>query len=344
MSNIQNNNPTTLPHWDDLLLTHPETTFFHTAAWARVLSESYGYNPLYFSIIENGRLSGLIPVMEIDSILTGKRGVSLPFTDMCNPIARDPDVFARLFAAAIAHGRKAGWKNLDIRGGKAFLEKEPPAAQLVVHTLALNPGEADVSKAFRDSTYRNILKAQKEGVTVTIEHSSAAMAAFYRLHCETRRHHGLPPQPWSFFDKIEEHITAKGNGFVALAVYQGQTVSGAIFFNFNGATIFKYGASDRTFQHLRPNNLLLWQAIEWCSESGLRSFHFGRTEPENGGLLQFKDGWGATKAGLCYYKYDLRKDRFLSNDSGPKSSYRVFKMMPAPLLRLTGNLLYRHVG
>jgi hypothetical protein len=60
--------------------------------------------------------------------------------------------------------------------------------------------------------------------------------------------------------------------------------------------------------------------------------------------LQFKDGWGATKSGLCYYKYDLRKDRFLSNDSGPKSSYRVFKMMPAPLLRLTGNLLYRHVG
>jgi hypothetical protein len=342
--NIQIINPIEFPTWDDLLLTHPETTFFHTVAWAKVLSKSYGYKPLYFTIIDDGRVSGLIPVMEIDSFLTGKRGVSLPFTDLCNPIARDPDVFARLFEAVIAYGRKAGWKNLEIRGGKVFLEKEPPTAQLVVHTLALSPEEADVSKAFRDSTYRNIRKAQKEGVAVNLEHSSAAMASFYRLHCETRRHHGLPPQPWSFFDKIQEHIIAKGNGFVALAMYKGQSVSGAIFFNFNCATIFKYGASDKTFQHLRPNNLLLWQAIEWCSESGFRSFHFGRTEPENEGLLQFKDGWGAAKAGLCYYKYDLRKGRFLSNDSGPKSSYRVFKMMPAPLLRLTGNLLYRHVG
>ena len=342
--NIQIINPIEFPTWDDLLLTNQETTFFHTAAWAKVLSESYRYKPLYFTIIENGKLIGLIPVMEIDSFLTGKRGVSLPFTDLCNPIARDPDVFARMFEAVIAHGREAGWKNLEIRGRNAILDKEPSAAQLVVHTLALDPEAAEVSKAFRDSTYRNIRKAQKEGVTVNIEQSSAAVAAYYRLHCETRRHHGLPPQPRPFFDKIHEHIIAKGNGFVALALYQGQTVSGAIFLNFNGGTIYKYGASDKTFQHRRPNNLLIWQAIEWCSESGFRSFHFGRTELENEGLLQFKNGWGATKAGLFYYKYDLRKGRFLSNDSGPESSYRVFKMMPVSLLRLTGNLFYRHVG
>jgi hypothetical protein len=38
--NIQIINPTLYPHWDDLLITNPETTFFHTAAWAKVLREA----------------------------------------------------------------------------------------------------------------------------------------------------------------------------------------------------------------------------------------------------------------------------------------------------------------
>jgi hypothetical protein len=127
-------------------------------------------------------------------------------------------------------------------------------------------------------------------------------------------------------------------------LYQGRTVSGAIFLNFNGQTIYKYGASDKTFQHLRPNNLLIWQAIKWCIENGFRSLHFGRTDPKNGGLLQFKRGWGTTNSRLNYYKYDPKEGRFLSINSGLKSSYRIFKVMPAPFLRLAGKLLYRHVG
>ena len=43
--NISIINPIKHPDWDDLLLTADRATFFHTTAWARVLSESYGYKP-----------------------------------------------------------------------------------------------------------------------------------------------------------------------------------------------------------------------------------------------------------------------------------------------------------
>jgi len=65
-------NPLEIDDWDELLLTHPDYSFFHTSAWARVLHESYGYKPLYFTAIENGRLSALIPIMEVNSFLTGR--------------------------------------------------------------------------------------------------------------------------------------------------------------------------------------------------------------------------------------------------------------------------------
>ena len=71
-------------------------------------------------------------------------------------------------------------------------------------------------KSFRESTRRNIRQAEKEGVEVTLRHTREALAAFYRLHCLTRRYHGLPPQPWSFFEKIHEHIIAPAEGLCGL--------------------------------------------------------------------------------------------------------------------------------
>ena len=63
--NLEIINPIDYPNWDELLLTNDQTTFFHTSDWAKVLCESYRYKPLYFTVIEDGKLSALIPIMEI---------------------------------------------------------------------------------------------------------------------------------------------------------------------------------------------------------------------------------------------------------------------------------------
>jgi hypothetical protein len=88
----------------------------------------------------------------------------------------------------------------------------------------------------------------------------------------------------------------------------------------------------------------MWEAIKWYSQNGFRSFNFGKTEPTNKGLLQYKRGWGTKEQSLRYYKYDLTKDRFVSKKEGYKKFYKIFKQMPIPLLRLIGNVFYRHVG
>ena len=79
-------NPLDHPGWDDLLLTNRQSSFFHTTHWARVLRDSYGYTPVYFARIDDGKLETLIPVMDVRSPITGKRGVSIPFTDDSSPI------------------------------------------------------------------------------------------------------------------------------------------------------------------------------------------------------------------------------------------------------------------
>lgn len=337
--------PTKIPNWDQILLNTPGYSFFHSSAWARVLKEAYGYLPRYFAEIQNGRFSILVPVMEINSFLTGKRGVSLPFTDYCEPICEVANQFEGIWGQIQEKGRTWGWKSIEIRGGQSFFSASPSSSIYLGHVLKLAAQGDAIKKGFRDSTKRNIKKAGGEGVTVETSNSLQSLMNFVKLNQITRRAHGIPPQPIYFFEKVHEHILSKGHGLIVSASYQGQEIAAAVFFYFGEKVIYKYGASDRRYQHLRGNNLVMWEAIKSSCERGYKHFCFGRTEPENSGLLQFKSGWGAEENNIAYFRYNFKSMAMDSNnESGSKYYNRLFNRMPLPMLNALGSFFYKHIG
>ena len=96
--------------WDPMVISHPGHTFFHSAAWAKVLVETYGFLPCYPALFDGSRLQALLPMMEASSWLNGRRGVSLPFTDECAPLVTDPTDAPLLLAAAQERGEHRKWK------------------------------------------------------------------------------------------------------------------------------------------------------------------------------------------------------------------------------------------
>jgi len=338
-------NPLNNPQWDDLILSHPDCSFFHSAAWARVLVESYGYTPLYFAALSSDRLLALMPVMELSSFLTGVKGVSLPFTDYSNPIA-DVDIQPQaLLTQALQYGKQRGWKFLELRMGNSFLPPSLPSLTYVGHTLDLDGTADQIATRFRSSTKRNIKKAIHEGVEVKITTSLDSVKEFYRLNCLTRKEHGLPPQPYDFFKNIHQHVLLKGFGSVILASYRGKSIAGSVFFHFGRKALYKYGASDHRYQRLRSNNFIMWEAIRTYAEKGFQSICFGRTDKENQGLLQFKAGWGTTEKQIRYFRYDFGKQTFVSTSSRVTGWHnKIFRKMPIPLLKKAGSILYRHIG
>ena len=282
--------------------------------------------------------------MAINSFLTGKRGVSLPFTDQCPVIARDLGQFNEIFKKVIRHGKKKGWRSIELRAGDQYLPNAKPSDYFLTHDLNLVCAPEKIFAGFRSSTKRNIRKAEKQGVTVEIFNSMKSVNEFYRLNCLTRKEHGLPPQPYSFFEKVARHVMATQKGVVALASHKHKIIAGAVYFYSGKEAIYKYGASDKAFQNLRANNLVMWKAIVWFIQKGMKNLNFGRTEPEHTGLNRFKAGWGTKQGTLNYYKYDLKKDAFKADPPKIKTSYSVFHKMPLPLLKLAGRILYRHVG
>jgi lipid II:glycine glycyltransferase (peptidoglycan interpeptide bridge formation enzyme) len=213
------------------------------------------------------------------------------------------------------------------------------------HVLDLSQSQGQVFSNFRDSTRRNVKKAMKEGVEVKLDRSLESVKEFCRLNCMTRKEHGLPPQPFHFFKKIYDHVISKNLGMVVLASLNQENVAGAIYFHFGMKAVFKYGASDKKFQNLRANNLVMWEAMRWYSQNGYKSLCLGRTEFENQGLIQFKSGWGTTEQPIHYYQYDFKKGSFVRGSSKVTGFHnKIFRNIPIPISNKIGALLYKHVG
>jgi hypothetical protein len=339
-------NPINYPGWDDLVVSTENYSFFHSSCWAEVLNKSYRYKPIYFTLIDRHALSVMVPIFEIKSILTGKRAVSLPFSDYCQPIANGQETkFGQILNHIIRFGEKSGWEYIEFRGGDSLFQDVHPNSIYYAHTLDLNRNEDDIYKSFRNSNKRNIRKAAKEGVTVNAFDTFESIKEFFRLNCMTRKRHGLPPQPFKFFKNLHKYIISNNQGMVLLASYDSQTIGGAIFFHFGNKALYKFGASDLRFQNLRANNIIMWEAIRRYSKEGYSELCFGRTEPENSGLRQFKTGWGVKEHTIKYFKYNLKTHAFMPNSNHKAESYyKIFNYMPLPLLKLIGSLAYRHIG
>jgi Acetyltransferase (GNAT) domain len=333
------------PGWDGLLAASGAASFFHGAPWARVLRDSYGFSPVYFVAGDSSRMQCLLPVMEVDSRLTGRRGVSLPFTDECEPAADDADSFRRLFGEAVQFGRDRSWKYLEVRGGRQLLGDPPASTSFFGHSLDLRGGESAMFSAVDPAARRAVRKAEQGGLTVEFSRDLASVQAFYALLCKTRRRLGVPPQPFRFFTNLQRHVLEKGQGWVVLARLGSSPVAGAVFLHMGKTAMYKYGASDESFQHLRPNNLVMWEAIKFHSRKGFELLDFGRTSISNEGLRRFKLSWATTERRIDYVRYDLRRNRFVTVRDGSSGwQTGIFRILPSSLARLIGAAAYKHIA
>ena len=338
-------NPLEDPAWDARLAAWPQATFFHGSAWSRVLAGAYGYRPCYFIDNSGAAPASMIPMMEVDSPLTGRRGISLPFTDECEPLVSDEASFKKTYASVVDYARERKWKYIELRGGHQFLGKAPVSTLFYGHELPLSGDVESLFKRIDPSVRRAIRRAEQAGVTVEFSSQLKAVEFFYTLLCKTRRRLGVPPQPYSFFQEIHRQVIANGLGWVILAWNGTVPVAGAVFFLREKKATFKFGASDDRFQHLRANNLVMWSAIKKLNSTGFEILDFGRTTVSNEGLRKFKLGWGTIERTISYTRFDLIRDDFVTvADASSGWHSGIFRALPSPLSRLIGMALYKHIA
>jgi len=334
--------PVQQPGWDQLIALHRDAGCFHSSAWAKVLYQSYGHRPFYLHFSRGGRLVALIPLMEVRSPFTGCRGVCLPFSDMCEPLIFEPEALGFIRERLLHLAQQRRWTHFEIRGGKSFQPTAGTATKFWAHALTLHSEPQKLLVGFASSVRRAIRKAERNGVSATASHSRQSVGDFYQLHVQTRRRHGLPPQPASFFLNIYEQIIKPGLGFTVLAQRGYRRIAAAIFFHFGKNALYKYGASDNRFQEFRASNLVMWQGIQFLARQGAERLHLGRTDCENDGLRRFKLSWGTEEEALNYFRVDPSGREYAARHDSTFHK-RIFYRLPLAFNRLAGSMIYPHL-
>jgi len=331
------------PAWSAFVKSCATATPFHHPSWAQLLADTYGYSAFALALRDgDGAPVAGAPFIEVRALSRRRRWASLPFTDVCPLLAADP-MSERAFAASLAQAQASlEAPALEVRAPLAEPGWQTSTCALL-HVLELGDAE-DVRRRFsRSQVIRNIARAEREGVTVRAAANPADLDAFYALHTRTRRRQGVPVQPRRFFDLLWSRFVEPGHASILLASAGGPPLAGALFLNWNGTTIYKFGASDPQGWPVRPNHLLFWTAIEAACARGDREFDFGRTDLDNSGLSAFKRAWGGVERPLTYST--LAPGAALGHQSaGGRLLGAAIRRGPSWLCRGLGEALYRYAA
>lgn len=342
--------PRATTEWDSFVESHPDATVFHTGNWARVVLDTYNYRPLYH-VSRDGNLNirAGVPLMQVEGRLTNRRLVGLPFSDVCAPLLDGPSNSADLLSALRSVVGEAQASHVEVRGpGTVSLEDAGfrGGAAFYQHIVPIAASAEETAKGFHSSARRAIRKSEKEGITVRHANDLADMREFYRLTVLTRKKQRLLPQPWRFFENIHRHMIETGAGHLLLAEYEGRPVAGDLLLQFRDQMVYKFNASDPAYLHLRPNNMLLWEAIKLSAERGCRTLDLGRCDEDNEGLRRFKLLWGSEEKLLRYYTY--KRSGAGNGSAAGDLTRRVLplfvKVAPSFALQGMGSAVYHNFG
>jgi hypothetical protein len=282
--------------------------------------------------------------MEVNSFVTGRRGICLPFSDFCAPLLFSNCPANSVAEAVIQMARKRRWKHIDIRGRGTFPESIPASVAFFSHKIDLRGGAEAIFARVKGSVRRAVRRAERSDLRLDTNGSPEAMSTFYNLQVQTRRRHGLPPQPLGFFRQIYQQVIKPGHGFIVVAESQGRPVSAMVFFRHGNGAIYKFGASDKALQEYRANNLTMWTGIQHLADRGCQTLHFGRSSLANKGLRQFKLSWGPEEGLLEYFRLDPKtRHSTPTRDRTTGRHTTIFARLPLVLNRAAGALIYPHL-
>ncbi len=336
--------------WDEFVQRHPRSSVFHSSAWLSALSRTYGYTPVAYTTSPSGEeLKNAMVFCRVESWLTGRRLVSLPFSDHCEPLVDTEEDLEVLSKALEQDVRREEWRYLELRPlGRFDISSSLHHTTLTYsfHRLDLAPDLVTLfGNLHKSSIQRKIRRSEQEALKYYEGSNEELLGHFCGLFTQTRKRHRLPPPPREWFVNLMESFGEKLT--IRAAFKNADLVAAMMTIHHKDTMFYKYGCSDARYNNLGSMPSLYWRAIRDAKKLNCRFFDLGRTDMDQQGLATFKKRWGATESVLNYSRYGTANGSThsldLNKSSWTSSAARyVMGHLPSGFLSVTGRILYRH--
>jgi FemAB-related protein (PEP-CTERM system-associated) len=325
--------------WDDFVAGHPSATGYHEWAWREIFERAFGHEPIYLTARRNQRIEGILPLVQINSMLFGRTLTSLPFLNYGGVVADSDAVAQDLLdrATELARSRRCGY--VELRHTHRRFSHLPCKEHKVTMRLSL---DSQIWSRLDRKVRNQIRKSQKSGLTS--EHRGAELRHdFYTVFARNMRDLGTPVYSRRFFDEILRAFPDRTR--VHVVRLQGAPIAAALTYRSGTTVEVPWASSIREYNSLCPNHLLYWSVIETAVENRCDTLDFGRSTPD-GNTYKFKQQWGAQPLHL-HWEYGLTSGAALPNANPTNPKYRLaialWKKLPLAIATRVGPGIVRNI-
>lgn len=328
--------------WDAFVLACPDATFFHRAAWQKVIHDVFRH-PTYFLYAEqDGEIRGVLPLAHINSRLFGNSLISLPFAVYGGVVASTPEASKALESQAQSLARKLDVDHLEFRNTSPRHPDWPTQDLYVTFRKKILPEVEANMQAIPRKQRAMVRKGISNGLISTVDRKSDR---FFKLFADNVHRHGTPALPKRYFNTL---LQVFGDDCEILTVTnsEGKPLSSVLSFYFRDEVLPYYAGDDEAARNLAANDFKYWELMRRSCERGIKLFDYGRSKVGTG-PYSFKKNWGFEPQPL-HYEYCLYKRDSIPQNNPNNAKYKLliaaWRRMPIGLANLIGPHLVRNLG
>lgn len=289
--------------WDAYVAQHAHASASHTVAAVTIPAQAFGLHTHFVCARgSDGRIRGVLPLVEQIIIPWTKTLVSLPFFTYGGPLADDDATLTDLIEASerLAIDRRV--RRIMLRMSQPMPAMDRKADLRKVSMVLQLPGSREeLAKQLGSKVRSQIRRAERVMPEVHVGHADL-LSDFYPVFCSVMRDLGTPVYPRRFFETVLKAFGTQA-ALVVIRV-DGEPVSGALTVKWRDSMEVPWAATLHRFNTSAVNMRLYWELLQLAVAEGCKTFDFGRCS-RDGGTYRFKAQWGAQPVQLRWLSCEL---------------------------------------
>jgi len=282
---INSNIPT--EKWNRFLESVPDSHHLQTSYWAELMALAR-WETDRLAVVQAGRIVAGLQLLHRQVSRVGRVGY-VPR----GPVfaGEDERLSKRLLSALLELAGKRRLRYLTVqppRGGAKFV-RELTSHGFIATPLQVAPTSTvlidvqhppEVLRARMNSSRRRALrKAEASGLRVR-NGSAADLPAFHALLTASGKRHGFTPLALEYLERMWRMFAATDDIALFLAELDGEIIAGELDVTFGDTLVSKRTGWSGKHPKLHPNELVVWTAMNWARERGLKYYDMEGFDPE----------------------------------------------------------------
>jgi FemAB-related protein (PEP-CTERM system-associated) len=330
--------------WNKYVMSSSDSVCYHLVGWKNVIEKSFGHKTYYLLSEDKGiGINGILPLVQMKSILFGNFMISLPYLNYGGVCADNYEVHKQLLKESVQIAKSEKVAHIELRHTHHIDNGLKEKTAKVSMRLDLPQLSEDLWNSFRSKLKSQIKRPTKEGMSSRIG-GNEELDNFYRVFSINMRDLGTPVYSKHFFRNILKEFPEE-TWICTVYTKEGIHVASGFLVGFNGCLEIIWASSLRSYNRFSPNMLLYWSVLKFACEKGYKVFDFGRSTPGEG-TYRFKQQWGAKSVQL-YWHYWMKNSDPLP-ELNPKNlkyqtAIKLWQRLPVSLTRLIGPMIVKDI-